>query len=366
VFTLIILGLIILSSLNVSAAQVGTLYNLGYTFGVMQLGGGQGPIDFNNNPYSYRTPQNSSIGELVFEVPYNVPGEILYFNLLLADGSSHKGFYEDMGNDNYQLMLDDKSILGNFTYGTAEKFEQSIGQYHSNRVQIDFASVLNDRTTSALYIYADSNYIINGGMPYFGTVIAIPLSNNYDLLTGFSASITQTNANAQAYYYVDTNTNLYGAIAGAESGAANSSGTIVANNGVPTSFMDLINKFINPLISIGTALIELMLLVFMILRLLIDPYNIMLILLLFEEFAAIMALSAKGDILVSMKKFSMSNQTMFNFIIMASKGMIQVMSLIVQALASAVQAGATIAQAGATAISGIVGWLITLIAIIPK
>jgi len=348
--SLLIFGLIIVGCASTNAVSTGSLYSLGYTWQPNAASGLfiTGPIDFQGQ-YSHSVPSNYTIARILFDVPWPGDGEILYFNLHLTDGSTHKGSYQNLGEDNYTLTIDGTSYNGKYTYSLLDQLGQLLHLFSWNQMEIFYVVETNDSTQFAIFIECS-----NGPLSNTDSGLLLPLSSFSIGINSISAS---SNNNARIYYTETTiEKNINDTISQPAPPSPEDSNPFGLDR-----FVRLIQSFIEPLIMIGTAVVQLVMLIFLIGRFLIDPYNIILILILFEEFAAIVALSARGDIFISMGKFSKYNIAFFTFMIFMAKGMVQVISYTIQALAVAVQAAAQLAQAGIDTVKGVASWLLTLL-----
>jgi hypothetical protein len=113
--------------------------------------------------------------------------------------------------------------------------------------------------------------------------------------------------------------------------------------------------------SFGTAALQVLMLFIAIGQFLLDPLNLVMIVMQIGGLTAIMALSGPGDILDAGQRWFRQMASFFRFIMAMTEQILNVLGIVVQALAGAIQTGTQIAQAGAQTLAGVVQWLLILI-----
>jgi hypothetical protein len=118
-----------------------------------------------------------------------------------------------------------------------------------------------------------------------------------------------------------------------------------------------VGGWLGDLITIGTGIIELFMLLGLIVGFLLNPLNDVLILMQFEMLVAIMALSGPGDILNSGRSFLKANVALFNALIGIGNGLMTAGSILVNALSGAASAMGSLGQTAAQGAQAIGTWL---------
>jgi hypothetical protein len=133
------------------------------------------------------------------------------------------------------------------------------------------------------------------------------------------------------------------------------------NPGAFDNYLKIIGDFVSVIISFGTAALQVLLLFIAIGQFLLDPLNLVMIVMQIGGLTAIMALSGPGDILDAGQRWARQMASFFRFIMAMTEAILNVLGIVIQAISGAVQTGTQIAQAGAQTLTGVVQWLLILI-----
>lgn len=338
------------------AASVGTLNQLGYTFMQQQQNPAGGPYYFQSTPYTHTvTTPGMIISQVTINVPYNIIGETVYFSITLVDGSNHKGTYQYLGARNYTITMDGKTLVGRYEYTTWNAFQQMMGLYRYDQLNINYARSATNPNSFAIYVMSDEyqNVYLN----FTNSVILIPLSTPYNDIKTISA---MSSSQASLFWIEDNQSYTVQYVQNNEPAAPANSTTNGGNLFNFEQFQQMITDPINKLLGVGKAIIEVFMLFITIGAYLLDPVNDVFILMQFEGLTAVMALSSRGDILKCGAKWLSYNAALFNFSIMAGKGIIQALSMVIQALSLAASAAVQLASMVVQGASAIGGWLAQL------
>jgi hypothetical protein len=327
-----------------------------------------GPYGFQSGPYAFTAKANYSLAWITIDLPYKKAGSLCYFNVQLADGTIKKGSYQYTGDNDYTLVFDGSTYEGHYNYslthglsqGLADLINGALGRDGGrDRIIINYAKNLSDRTKFGLYVRA------YGGDSEAQGLILSPLSSPTQLMKGCNlisnvdGSVQVAMANQSSFLAAITNNdydNYFGPLApyipgGAEEG----------NPGAFDNYIKVIGDFVSLIVSFGTAALQVLLLIIMIGSFMLDPLNLVMILMQVMGLTAIMALSGKGDILDCGERWARQMAAFFRFIVAMTEQILNVLGVVVQALSQAIQTGTQIAQAGAQTLTGIVQWLLILV-----
>ncbi len=348
---IIVLAMIATLPLPGHAVSSGNLTSLGY----VKLLAGDETTRTGSLPFALTAPSGDVITQISFMVPYNVPGSTLYYNLQMTDGTTHKGSYQCIDRYSYTIYMDGTAYNGRYEYSLIDQGEQLLGLYSYNMLDVEYCHAKSDPSSFALFIISKPPK-----SPYGDTVspgLLLPLAHPTTDIRGFSA--TCTNDMSVGYDY-GNQTELIGSI------MSNAPPTPETPTADLSNYIKVVEGFVDNLILLASGIIPIVLLLLQIFGFLLNPLNDIMILMQFEGLTAIMALSGKGDVLKAMERWLRYNKAMLEFTIIMAKGAIQIASMTIQGIALAVQAAAQIGQMGINALAGLGGWLMTLIAIIPK
>jgi hypothetical protein len=262
------------------------------------------------------------------------------------------------------LIFDGVTYNGHYTYsfiGGLEKWVQDNINKGSgvDRIFIGHATSVSNKTQYGIYVSVNNPSSENNG------TILMPMTAPNNDIAGLSVA---SNYQGTVIYNVNNQSELLKALSnpGQTTSHYDNDSDFIEQVSGSSDLVKTITDLAKNLISIGTAMVQLIMLLFIIGQFLIDPYNILLLIIQFEGLTAIMALSGRGDVLDSLQKFAKYNSSFYTFMVSMANGMIQVLAVMVQALSAAVTAGVGASQAAINLGLQFLSWIVTLIAIAPK